>query len=224
MPEMQMDPGKTARVAEYRKMNVTAPKGTVLFAGSSLMEHFPIEAFAAEMGVPFPVLNRGVSGFIIPELDACLEECVLQLRPRRLFINIGTNDLTREENTTASVVDAFEALLDRILAALPGLEVVLMAYYPVNPECAPNEWMRHALQVRSNARISEANALVKAMAARRGFTYIDVNAPLKDAQGRLRAEYTTEGMHIRPEGYRAIMPLLLPYITGDLPEKGGAPC
>lgn len=38
--------------------------------------------------------------------------------------------------------------------------------------------------------------------------YIDVNAPLKDEQGRLRAEFTYEGMHIRPEGYRTIYPAI----------------
>jgi len=35
---------------------------------------------------------------------------------------------------------------------------------------------------------------------------MDFNAPLTDARGRLKAEYTIEGMHIRPEGYRAIWP------------------
>jgi len=35
---------------------------------------------------------------------------------------------------------------------------------------------------------------------------MDFNAPLTDEQGRLKAEYTIEGMHIRPEGYRAIWP------------------
>lgn len=38
--------------------------------------------------------------------------------------------------------------------------------------------------------------------------YIDINAPLKDEHGRLRAEFTHEGMHIRPEGYRTIYPAI----------------
>ena len=33
-----------------------------------------------------------------------------------------------------------------------------------------------------------------------------MNAPLTDDQGRLKAEYTIEGMHIYEAGYRAIWP------------------
>lgn len=62
-----------------------------------------------------------------------LEACVLELEPRRMFINIGTNDLTREDMSTEDVVKAYEELLDTVLARLPHLEICLMAYYPVNP-------------------------------------------------------------------------------------------
>lgn len=41
--------------------------------------------------------------------------------------------------------------------------------------------------------------------------HIDVNAPLKDAQGSLKAEYTVEGMHITEEGYRSIFPEFMKY-------------
>ena len=49
---------------------------------------------------------------------------------------------------------------------------------------------------------------MEALAKETGARYIDVNAPLTDGAGRLRAEYTIEGMHIREEGYRAIWPLV----------------
>ena len=45
--------------------------------------------------------------------------------------------------------------------------------------------------------------------------YIDVNAPLKDEQGRLKAEYTIEGMHIKEEGYRAIYPAIKEYLVSE---------
>lgn len=45
-----------------------------------------------------------------------------------------------------------------------------------------------------------------------GVQYIDVNNQLKDDKGRLKAEYTIEGMHIKPEGYRAIFPDVMKYV------------
>ena len=43
--------------------------------------------------------------------------------------------------------------------------------------------------------------------------HIDINAPLKDARGSLKAEYTIEGMHITEEGYRSIFPEFMKYAT-----------
>ena len=39
-----------------------------------------------------------------------------------------------------------------------------------------------------------------------------MNANLKDDQGRLKAEYTIEGMHINEDGYRSIYPELMAYV------------
>ena len=43
------------------------------------------------------------------------------------------------------------------------------------------------------------------------FRSIDINDPLKDRDGNLKAEYTIEGMHIKEEGYRAIFDLFMGY-------------
>lgn len=87
----------------------------------------------------------------------------------------------------------------------------MMAYYPVNYDAATEE-MKPCLQIRTNEKIEKANELVAQIAARHGQRFINVNAPLKDEQGRLKAEYTIEGLHIRPEGYRAIFEDVVKYI------------
>ena len=43
---------KEYKLERYHKLNLTAEKGCVLFAGSSLMEMFPVEKFAHEDGLP----------------------------------------------------------------------------------------------------------------------------------------------------------------------------
>lgn len=86
-----------------------------------------------------------------------------------------------------------------------------MAYYPVNYEAATEE-MKPCLKIRTNDRIREANAAVKELAKKHHARYIDINDPLKDAGGNLRAEYTIEGMHIKEEGYRAIFPAFMKYV------------
>lgn len=89
-----------------------------------------------------------------------------------------------------------------------------MAYYPVNYDAAV-ETMKPVLLIRNNEKINAANQAVQELGREKGVQYIDVNAPLKDEQGRLKAEYTIEGMHIKEEGYRAIYPAIKEYFVSE---------
>ena len=124
---------------------------------------------------------------------------------------IGTNDLSDPKVTIGHLMDHYDKILSIVEEKLPGIEIYLMAYYPVNYEAATDE-MKPCLQIRTNDRIREANTAVKELAKKHHARYIDINDPLKDAGGNLRAEYTIEGMHIKEEGYRAIFPAFMKYV------------
>ncbi len=204
MPAWKLE--KYRLVERYREENKSAVKGQVVFAGSSLMEMFPVQHWAEELGPDAPrVYNRGVGGWRTEDMLPMLDALVIDLMPRRLFINIGTNDLSDASVTIDALIGRYEEILRRIMEAVPGVEIILMAYSPINYDAA-DEGMKACLRIRTNERIREANRAVEAMAHRLGCRYRDFNAPLTDAQGRLKAEYTIEGMHIKPEGYRAIWP------------------
>lgn len=202
---------KEYKVERYRKMNESVKKGSVLFAGSSLMEMFPIEQFAADDKLPVTVYNRGIGGFITDELINVIDVCILDLEPSKLFINIGTNDLSDTRIAMSTVMKNYEYILRETTKRVPDVKIYLMAYYPVNPEAATEE-TRECLKIRSNEKIAAANEEVKKLADKLGAKYIDVNAPLKDEKGRLKAEYTYEGIHIKEEGYKAIYPLVKDFI------------
>lgn len=202
---------KEYKLERYKKLNLSAEKGCVLFAGSSLMEMFPVEKFAAADRLPVTVYNRGVGGFVTDELLAALDTCIIDLQPKKLFINIGTNDLSDSSRSIESIMSNYALILDKVKKAVPGVKIYLMAYYPVNYGAASPE-MKPCLLIRSNEKIALANAEVKKLAERTGARYIDVTAPLKDENGDLRAEYTIEGMHINEDGYRSVYPLVKQYI------------
>ncbi|MGN1340426.1 MAG: GDSL-type esterase/lipase family protein [Oscillospiraceae bacterium] len=202
---------KEYKIARYCEMNRTAQMGAVLFAGSSLMEMFPVEKFAAEDGLSVTVYNRGVGGFVTDELIQNIDVCILQLKPAKLFINIGTNDLSDASRSMKYVMDNYAQILQTVRNSLPDTKIYLMAYYPVNYAAAAPE-MKDCLKIRSNEKINLANQEVKKLAERFGAKYIDVNDPLKDKNGDLRAEFTIEGMHINEDGYRAVYPMVKPFI------------
>ena len=199
------------KVERYREANKTARKGQVVFAGSSLMEMFPIEKLLKEHNDPTVIYNRGIGGFITDELMQVLDVCVTDLSPSKVFINIGTNDLSWESIPISQMIAHYDEILTTIEEKVPGVKIYLMAYYPVNYEAA-TEQMKECLKIRTNEKIALANEEVKKLAARHNHSYIDVNNNLKDDKGRLKAEYTIEGMHIKEEGYRAIYEDVMRYV------------
>lgn len=202
------------KVVKYHELNKTVKKGEIVFTGSSLMEQFPIEKFIEEMGNPYTIYNRGIGGYRVEDMDKALDAMVLELEPKRVFINIGTNDLSDPDMTIEEVMAGYEAILERIKAQNPKVELYMMAYYPINYDAA-EDYMKPCLAIRTNEKIAEANKAVEKLAAKVGAKYIDVNDGLKDEQGRLKAEYTVEGMHIKEEGYRSIMDDLMKYVAEE---------
>lgn len=202
---------KEMKIEKFREANKSVKAGQVVFAGSSLMEMFPINKLLEEHGDETVIYNRGIVGFVSRELLEVLDACVLDLNPSAVFINIGTNDLSDASVSISELMENYDKIISRIEAAVPGVKIYLMAYYPVNYEAAAED-MKECLKVRSNEKITAANAEVKKLAEKHGQRYIDINANLKDELGRLKAEYTIEGLPINEDGYCAIYDDIMAYV------------
>lgn len=202
---------KEMKVERYREENKTAQKGKIVFTGSSLMEMFPINKLLKEHGDDTVIYNRGIGGFISDELLAVIDVCATDLMPSKVFINIGTNDLSWSSIPISQLMDNYDKIISAIETAVPNVKIYLMAYYPVNFEAAAEE-MKECLKIRTNEKINAANAEVKKLAEKHGQRYIDINRDLKDDLGRLKAEYTIEGMHINEDGYRAVYDDIMAFV------------
>lgn len=203
---------KEQMVRDFHVWNQSAVKGQIVFAGSSLMEMFPVEEWVKELGENAPIVyNRGVGGYRTSDMLPIMDACVLELAPRKVFINIGTNDLSDETIPIEEMIGRYDQIITIIEEKLPGVIIYMMAYYPINYEAATEE-MKPGLLIRTNEKIRCANEQVQKLAEKHGQRFINVNAPLTDEQGRLKAEYTIEGMHIKPEGYRAIFEDVMRYV------------
>ena len=201
---------KKDKVIRYRHLNKMVRPHQILFVGSSLMEQFPIYELLLDQQLPYTIYNRGIGGYTTQELLATMDDCVYDLQPDRIFINIGTNDLNAPDYTEEGLIARYREILDGIKEHLPQAEIFMMAYYPVNPEVAENNpYMKEALKVRTNARVTAANAAVAKLAEEIGATFINCNAGITDEKGQLKAEYTIEGMHMYGDGYAPVLEALL---------------
>lgn len=200
------------KVERFRRLNPFARKGEIVFAGSSLMEQFPINEFLMDFQLPYVIYNRGVGGFTTSQMAEVLDECIFDLEPSYLFLNIGTNDLNGPDYEEAALLGRYEDILKRIKERLPETKIFLLAYYPVNPDAATNPFMKEIFKYRTNERIRSASAGVHALADKYGAAFLDLNAGITDEEGRLKAEYTVEGMHFYGDGYYQVLKALLPVL------------
>lgn len=214
--KLKLAPEKQEKVDKFRILNQYAQKGATLFAGSSLMEGFPINEFLMDEGMTHVVYNRGIGGFTIPELYSVRDICIFDLEPEKIFINIGTNDIAAEGYTLEKLTENYRTLLKQIRERLPKTAVYVMAYYPVNETESFDveiEWQKHIFEgTRTNKNIREANEAVKKLAGEMGYQFINVNKGLFDEKGQLKREYTIEGLHMYANGYHAVFEELKIYL------------
>lgn len=203
---------KADKVERFRHLNKFVKPGQILFCGSSLMEQFPIYEFLLDFDLPYTIYNRGVGGCTTVEMYETLDACVYELKPRHVFINIGTNDLNTPDYSKETLIANYRRILDGIISHLPGVKLHLLAYYPINEKITEGTPMNEVFKQRTNARIDEANEAVAELAAEIGAEYHDLNAGITDADGRLKAEYTIEGMHMYGDGYKPVLDALLPIL------------
>ena len=202
-------------VEKYRQLNESARKGQILFVGSSLMEHFPINEILMSRGLSTVIYNRGISGYTIPELLESMDEQIFDLEPSVIFINIGTNDISRPEETEEELEADYRNVLSQIKERLPKTKVYVMAYYPVNVELAKKvvAWPEapQAAELRLQ-RLDKANAIAESLAKEMGYEFINVNDGLAGVDGQTLREYSTDGIHLWPKAYEIVFDNMSKYI------------
>ena len=189
-----------AALCRYRAENRSAAAGgrpRAVFMGDSITEFWKAYDPGFFTG---GVLDRGVSGQTTPQMLVRFYPDVVRLKPRVVHIMAGTNDLAG--NTGPTSEEAFKANIEAMvdLARANGIKVVLGSIPPAKrfswrPELTPA------------AKVGELNAWLKGFAASRGAAYADYYAVLADADGGLKAEYTTDGVHPATAGYAAMKPV-----------------
>ena len=192
-------------VERHRQLNRYARKGQIVFAGSSLMEQFPIEEMAQQLPGRPVVYNRGIGGDTLAGFEARLDSAVTELAPAKLFINIGTNDISAPEYCRETMLEKYRGILRRIRRECPQTQIIVMSYYPVNrTDFFETGWFRQ----RTNAEIDTVNACLREMAAEEGLEFVNVTDCLRDEEGNLPREMTVDGMHMLPEGYARVLEVI----------------
>lgn len=200
-------------LSRYQHLNHLVRKGQTVFAGSSLMEQFPVNELMQSLQITGCVYNRGIGGYTTWELLEHMDTCIFDLEPKKLFLNIGTNDIGAGD--LEGLTTNYRKILTQIKERLPQTQLYLLAYYPCNPDAdfgIPNPDHENMFRFRTNSTIESCNEWVSQLAEEFGAEYLNLNAPLIDEQGRLRQELSSDGIHLHPDAYAPPLQQLAQYL------------
>ncbi|MGI6214185.1 MAG: GDSL-type esterase/lipase family protein [Christensenellales bacterium] len=182
-----------------------AKRGGLLFLGDSLIQFYDTNAFfSGEL-----THNRGVSGNTVSQVTERLETSVYPVRPDKIFILAGTNDLNKKAQPQ-EVFESIAGVCALIAQNLPDTATNVISLLPVNPKAG--RLARIVVGKRNNEDIRSVNALLRPYCEKNNLGYIDAHSALCDTQGNLNAVYSLDGLHINFKGYKKLTELVRKYI------------
>jgi lysophospholipase L1-like esterase len=167
-----------------------ARTGRILFLGDSITEGGPWHRLLGDS----TVINQGIGGDITFGVLQRLDE-VVRHRPTRLFLLIGINDIGKDI-PVAVIADNVRKIIEQVQRRSPETQVFLQSVLPVNAD-----YPGFPQHYDKEHQVLRLNPLLRAVAVARGCTFINLYPLLLDAQERLDARYTGDGLHLNEAGY-----------------------
>ena len=154
----------------------------IVFVGDSITEGFPLHIFFNE----YKSVNRGINGDTTGGILDRLEFSVYDLKPKVIYLMIGTNNLY-------TCLDNYATIVQSIKKHCPKSKLMLASITP--------RWGDEIME-----KIRQINHEIEKYAGIYGDFYANVFTPLTENNGNLKANdaYFQDGLHPNVEGYSVI--------------------
>ena len=156
------------------------------------------------------VKNRGISSDVIGGVEKRLEQ-VMSGKPAKVFLLIGINDVSHNL-TVNQLASRYEKLVKKMRELSPDTKIYLQSVMPIN-----NDFKRYKNLIGKEQTIKNFNREIEKIAKENGCTYINLTGALSDNKtGKLKREYTNDGLHLTGAGYKAWINFVKPYINEQI--------
>jgi lysophospholipase L1-like esterase len=179
---------------ESKAVTEHSPQRLTIMAGDSLTLWFPPELLPDHRFW----LNQGISGETSAGLLKRLD-LFEKTNPETIFVMIGINDLIRQVKDETLLANQ-RLILQELRTRHPQAQIVLQSILPHGESQVTWEGQNRLLAI-SNQHIRDLNQQLRAIAAQTGVYFLDLHPLFTNAQGDLRPELSTDGLHLSPQGY-----------------------
>jgi predicted alpha-1,2-mannosidase len=161
-------------------------KNEIIFLGNSITDNCEW----AELFSNPNIKNRGIGGDDTDGVLGRLTE-VTESNPSKIFIMIGTNDLSYSKSIDY-IVDNYKKIIAKIKQSTPGTEIYIQSIIPTDDAI---------YTTRKNSDIIVINDRLKQIAEDNGLIYVDLFSVFKLDNNKLNPEYSYDGLHLNGKGY-----------------------
>lgn len=135
------------------------------------------------------------------------KDAVAQCGAKRVFINMGTNDMYSSAKATYA---QYVEYIKGIRAKNPKVDIFIESMTPV--------YYRGCKGSLNNKNVNELNSLLeKYCRGQKNIYYIDISTKMKDSHGGLKKEYTSDSyVHMTMAGYRVWTEQVVAYVKNLL--------
>lgn len=168
-------------------------KNTVMFLGSSSAER----GLWNDLFPGLAISNRGIGGDNTLGVLARLDEAV-SMDPSKVFLFIGTNDLGSRAWPVNFVYDNYLRIIERFKQESPKTKLYVVSL-PINEDVITSERFKG-----KSVYLKQFNERLGDLAKEKDIVFIDFFNQILGKNGVLKAQYTTDGIHLTPQGYEVM--------------------
>ncbi len=157
-------------------------------------------------------INRGIGGQTSSQMLLRFYQDVIELKPKVVVINTGTNDIARGDGFYDPLFTLDNIKSMTAIAVANDAKVILTSVLPAK------EYKTSRFNTVENVdyEINKLNIEVEKYAKRHHIHFIDYYSMMNDTQNHLRSDLTFDGVHPNVEGYKIMEDLIKPIIDSIL--------
>jgi lysophospholipase L1-like esterase len=175
-----------------------SPKKPIIWMGDSITDGCEwSELFGNKSNI-----NRGISSDNTFGILNRLYE-VIKRKPIKVFLLIGINDIARGIPDSI-ILRNFERIMDSFALQAPSTKLYIQSILPTN-----NSFTNFKNHQNKAEHIDAVNNGLQTMCKAKNIKYINLYDAFLDAEGKLDAKYTNDGLHLTGEGYQHWKAILL---------------
>lgn len=156
----------TKKIEYYNIINDICSKNEIVIFGSTKMANFPFYELINKSNLNQAIYNRSIDGLTISDAYSVIENCVINLSPKKVFISLGENDELNENDFIT-----YKKIVNLILHNVKNVSVYILSL------------------TEKSDKDKEFNQKLKTLKNDKTVKYIDINSVAEDDKNYIKSVF-----------------------------------